>query len=180
MRNCDSFIWTLKNTTKLNWTESLTWLMYILLGSLLPVYISIIILCILKQPFGFTDFTGHAEFGIYSATILASSAYVVLKDFRNRPFPRRAIFGGIIVLGLITASAIYATVTIADKIAILRDFFPLDQKLIMCFSLILFGSSIVVAYLVNILDSVITNLDLESFKAKVESTLDKEFDELER
>ena len=172
-----SVIWSVRNTTLQDWYESFVWVLYILVGSLAPVYISVLILLIAGQSFYFLDFTRHAEFAIYSASILAASAYLIFKD-KKRPFPRRGIFGALIIFGLITSTALFASVTIFTKIAIISKFLAVDESLVKSFSLYLYMASICIAFFVNVLDSVIPSEDVRAIESEQQENLYKAFKDL--
>lgn len=178
MKKDRSIIWTIKKTSGNNWYESFVWLVYILLGSLAPIYISILILLIAKQSVCMLDFTRHAQFAIYSASILATSTYLIGKD-KTRPFPRRGIFMALVIIGLITSTSLFASVTIFSRIKAISRFLIVDEKLVMNLSLIVFTVSIVLAFLVNVLDSVIPSTeDLNRLVAEQSADLDKDFEDL--
>lgn len=178
MSEYKNIIWTIKKATQHEWYESLVWLVYILLGSLAPVYISVLILLVARQSVRLLDFTSHAQFAIYSASILATSAYLICKD-KKRPFPRRGIFVALVLVGLMTSTSLFASVTIFAKIQTIDRFLEVDKKLVMILSLSVFAISILMAFLVNVLDSVIpATEDINRLVAEQSADLDKDFEDL--
>lgn len=177
MSKHNRFIWTIKNASRENWYESSIWVLYILVGSLAPVYISILILLIGSQSVSLLDFTRHAQFAIYSSSILATSAYLILRDLK-KPFPRRGIFGAIVLVGLITATALFASVTIFSRFELISKFLTVDQNLVKVISLFLFVISIILAFFVNVLDSVIATANVRRLEAEQRAQLETNFDGL--
>lgn len=172
-----SVIWAIRNTTSIDWYESLVWVVYILVGGLAPVYISVLILLTARQSVCVLDFTRHAEFAIYSASILAASAYLIFKD-KKRPFPRRGIFGALIIFGLITSTSLFASVTIFSRIETISRFLTVDENLVKSVSLVLYSVSICLAFIVNVLDSVIPSENLRAIEAEQQANLYKAFKDL--
>ena len=169
---CDALLESRKN----DWWESFVWIGFVLLGSLAPIYVSTLVLLIAKQPFGLVDFAGHGEFSIYSAALLATCCYLVLRDSK-KPFPLRHVFGFLVFFVLLTATAIFASVTTFSKIGLKALAF--DENVVTTLSLNLFVFSLLVTYISNVLDAVTSRADPRKASERQEKRLKEDFDSLE-
>ncbi|GAI80262.1 unnamed protein product, partial [marine sediment metagenome] len=97
----------IKMAIKNNWKETATWLWWILLGSLFPVWGGIFIFLACKKSPAVLDFTGNGQFIIYSSTMLASAFYIVLKDYKTK-FSGRNLFGTLCFLGLTFSTFLFS------------------------------------------------------------------------
>jgi hypothetical protein len=97
-----------------NWKETRYWLCWNLIGSLFPVWGGIIIFIIFSIRPHFTDFSKNGQFAIYSATMLASSLYIVLKDYRYSKYSGRYLYGTMCILGLVFSTILFASVTVVE------------------------------------------------------------------
>lgn len=68
---------------------ALYWLAFTLFGGLLPLYGGAFFLWVLFSRFSWANLVDHGEFGIYSASVLASGLFVVSREYKV-PFPERA------------------------------------------------------------------------------------------
>ncbi len=177
MTKRDGLIGVLKDASCQNYYDAGVWLLYTGLGSLIPIIISVVILMVAGVNFGLVDFARHAEFGIYSAAILASCAYVVGKDL-DKPFPCRQVFVLLIILAIIVATAFFASVSVFGKVEFLRDLFTVDAKFVTTCTVGLFFFSLVLGCLINLLDGVISNFDLQKAQKRQAKELETDFDGL--
>ena len=69
---------------KEHYLEAAVWLGYHVLGSLLPVWLGILLIVFVVQPFGFADLIDRGEFAIYSAAIITPVIYALLKDRQSK------------------------------------------------------------------------------------------------
>jgi len=79
------------------------------IGGLLPLWGSWLLLTLSKESASITDFIRHGEFLLYSASLLPTAAFLMLRDFKT-PFPQRLIVGLVIIFLLVVSSLMFAGV----------------------------------------------------------------------
>lgn len=177
MTRKDSFFSVLKDASLQDWRDSAVWLLYAGFGSLVPIVISVVILFVARKPVRVVDFARHAEFAIYSAALLASSTYLILKDVK-RPFPSRQVFGLIIITCILLCTAFFASVTIFSKVDFFQNIRPFNESMVRNWTIGLFIFSLLIGFIVHVLDLVVSAPDVGQIHAEQERQLESAFDVL--
>ena len=141
----------LKATQGRHWKDATIWVLFTLVGTLIPFGGGWLLLLILGQKPSFADFSNHGEFSLYSASMFASSFYILGRDFGKHHFPGRWLFVLLGVPGIIAATLFYTAVTtaLAAPVAFSGVDLPFQRK----FTFGLFAFSTVVAFILNALES---------------------------
>ena len=105
---------TFGRTRSENWSDGGNWLLFTLIGGLLPVWGGAIILVLFGNEVSFASFTDHGEFAIYSAGLLASALLVVMREYRAR-FRERAILGLLSLVLIIIATLIFTAASAGEN-----------------------------------------------------------------
>lgn len=132
----------IKNSKLINWWNSLSCLFFTLLGSLLPFIISILLVRLFGGPWDdWMLYFKHGEFSIYSAGLLTTSIYVLLKNENKGKF----IFG-LLITFLIASAVIVAAILLADlgslNLIKMNATSTIDQPFLFVITLILFVVSV--------------------------------------
>src|SRR5437588_3999549 len=80
MADRPNLISVLKTSESQDWWESSSWLLYNLIGGLLPMWGGLLLLYIFGHHDRWQQLISRGEFALYSAALLAPAVYVVLKD----------------------------------------------------------------------------------------------------
>jgi len=155
--------------------EALRWMLVTLIVSLMPLWGSVIIFLLFKQSFDWGTFTNKAEFAIYAASYLGSSAYIVTKNFKHKNFPFRAwYFIGILVTLIIVVicfAGVYANSCNTNPL-------PLNLIFLRNITLIAFAISILLALSTFIEDLVLMNFNFRVVEEEQFNKLNDDFDHL--
>jgi hypothetical protein len=148
-----------------------------LLGSLLPVYGGFLLFLICKKTPSLHDFSNNGEFAIYSAAMLGTAFYIVLKEYKMTRFAYRNTLGILCVLSLIVTTFLFFGVTAANSGQLLKD---IDRGVIRDWSFGVYFVSIALAFILTGLDKLRTqrDVDLEKDRQKEVDKLGKQVDEL--
>jgi hypothetical protein len=171
-----SFIVSLRRTNRGHWRDASTWLAFTLVGNLAPVWFGLFSLRVLSRHVSLADFSHHGEFALYSATLFASAAYVILKDFKVMTFPARPILGLLCFSGMFVAAAFFAPVTTAFISP--KPVFDVDQEFLWQGTFVLFLVSCTIGFLVTILDNARIAPDLVKTAKDQQDQLASDFDKL--
>ncbi len=164
-----------------HWKETTNWLLYTLVGGLVPVWGGMVLFGLFSKPLAFSAFSSNGEFAIYSAAILAPSLYLILKDLSTSNFLYRHFFSLVCIFGLGVSMILFAGVTAVNTGGL--GAVTLNQGFLRRVTIILFLISVIVAFLVTALDSARMGIDIKQVRQERESqeqNLEKEFDHLKR
>lgn len=145
-----TLLWALRGVTREHVRDTFEWLLYTGLGSLVPVWVGILLFLMFYRPIPWMDFLGHGEFALYSAALIAPSLYLVVTDREEAPFPRRGLFvlgAGVVLLFSVT---LFAGITVLIRADLIQR---IDDTVVAWLSLLLFFVSISIAFLVTLLDN---------------------------
>jgi len=166
---------TLRKAEKQHFMESIYWLLFTIFGSGLPVYGGWFLLALLSIRVGFTDFCRHGEFALYSAAILGSTLHLISKGgYKNMIINMRCFVLVSFVL-LLFATLIFAGATAASATDVEKPNI-LNLRLLIPSSVILLVLTIVVAFIVNLVDNVILSSDLSGMGKKSLEKLNQDFE----
>jgi len=167
------------NTVAEHWRESSKWLMYTLVGGLVPVWGGMFLFKLFSRPVSFSDFSSNGEFALYSATMLAPSLYLILKDYNSSNFLYRHTFALASVLGLLVSMILFAGVTAVHAGGM--GSVNLDQRFLRWVTMLLFLVAVGVSFLVTALDNERIGIDVSKVReerANQVKDLEKQFDKL--
>jgi len=166
----------LKSTTPEQRYESLSWFVYNLFGSTLPIWLGgYILLPIISKHFRWTEFSQHGELALYSAAFLAPTLRLIGKDVEGSVFVRRQTFLFFGWIFLTAAVALYSGVLTAA--AFPPNIVQINGWLLLAFSLSLFIVSILFSSLVRLVDfQRIYPKEIFSAQIATEQRLEKDFD----
>jgi len=161
----------LKHTSKEHWFESFLCVLISFLGGLLPTWGALFFLRMFSIPMDFKTFTGHAEFALYSASMITGAFYTVTKSdpllasfwkkvfarfgmdqfyFPRETFPGGRYFGLLFFL-LWTLSVFFFTGTTLGQLP--GSGLHLDDDFVITGTILLFGFTVLISYIVNVLDN---------------------------
>ncbi len=154
--------------------------LFIAVGALFPVFASPVLLIVWSENVQWSQFATHAEFTLYTASILMSAMFLVVRDYKKDPFPNQAMLVLLFVLLLLFATLVFAGV--AGRSQGGKSF---NERFVIWSSLLAFLFSVVVAFFVTLVDNVRTGFDIrklqklqktqqEQLKAEFEATGDKD------
>jgi hypothetical protein len=156
-RNEQTLYRVLTSATKENYSESLNWLLYNLIGSTIPIWIgALIIFPLMKHGFAWLQYGSHGELALYSAAFLAPTLRVISRDDHNSTFVRRQPFILVGIVLLVIAIALYAFVIavaeVQDTAVTVPTPVSIDLKFMLEVSAVLFVVSFLFSWLVRLID----------------------------
>jgi cytochrome bd-type quinol oxidase subunit 2 len=156
----------LRKSNKDERKESAMWLLFNIVGSLLPLYVTALMLLVSTLTFDYQNFTRNGEFVLYAAALLAPAAFQILRDLRS-PFPFRTGLGlGMLVL-MIFAVALYV---FANQQS--RSEHTLSFAVV---TVIIYVLSLIIAFWVNLIDMVRVSPDIRKIEESQLDDLRNEF-----
>lgn len=155
--------------------EGQYWLGFTLFGGLLPVYGGALFLWIFSSKWTPTQFVDHGEFAIYTAGLLASALFIVVREYQG-PFPERAGWGLFTGVLLVLSVLVFAAAAAADADPKVAD--HLNKVPLRVVSLAFYVMSVVATYILTIRSQGL-ELDYQAVRGDTMAKLDKKFDELE-
>jgi hypothetical protein len=163
--------------TKLaNWQTGFHWFAWIIAGGLLPIWGSLLFRSWAGMNTSLSALAGQGEFALYSASIMATSQYIVCREIKERPFPSRVIFRYLLFIALFISALFFSGATL--QVLFHLDF--LDTKFLVRYSTILLIFSIVTSLLITVMDSAQTSLEnMQEAREQQFKELSKNFDKLD-
>lgn len=171
----------LMNSKGKDWYDGFLWLAWHLICGLMPIWITIILLRVFKQPIEIEVFTSNAEFALYSASFLGTCLYIVLRDFRRNGFPSRGVLSIILVPILFLSGFMYSLVAILNVLNKLNITAPLnnfDKPLLISTTLFLLPLVFIMTFLIIVVDNVRSSTDIRAIQQESYFQLNSDFDEI--
>lgn len=157
-----------------HWKDAFTSHIFILVGSLLPIWLTLIMLKLFSTKFSYTDLIDHGELAIYAAALITPALHIIIKDRQMKTFPYRTGLVIFSIIILITSVGFFSGVVVS---AVKSDIGILDKKFLRYMTTSLWLFSIIISYLVSVLDCSLTTPDLNAIKGVEMKDLEQKFDE---
>jgi hypothetical protein len=176
VRSQRKLISVLKSTTSDQRYESLSWFVYNLFGSTLPIWLGgYILLPVFGKHFNWLEYSQHGELVLYSAAFLAPTLRLIGKDVEDSVFVRRQSFLFVGWICLTAAVALYSGVISAAEMP--PNTIHVNTYLLFRFSIFLFVVSVVFSSLVRLIDfQRIQPKQIFSLQRASETRLEDEFE----
>jgi hypothetical protein len=191
---------SLRRVQKEHWLDALSWLFWSLIGGLLPTWGLLCFLVLFNQVFDLNVFTQNGEFALYSAAMLSASMYVVTKeDIRGLvrhirealsgreewkglkgSFPGQNVFLLFGFFFIIFSTLLFSGATFVQLKGVSL---PLNMPFLKWTSLGAFILSIVVSYIITVLDNSVSDPSEEEFRSMARAPaeeLEEKFDEVRK
>lgn len=151
MRTERKLLEVLRSTTPEQRFESLSWFVYNLFGSTLPIWLGgYILLPIFGRHFNWIEYSQHGELALYSAAFLAPTLRLIGKDVEDSVFVRRQVFLFFGWIFLTAAVALYSGVISAAGMP--PSTLRVNTSLIFGVSMFLFVVSVILSSFVRLID----------------------------
>jgi len=177
-----------------DWIDALFWLISTIFSALMPVWLPLLLLTLFSQTPSLQTFTENGEFALISASLVSATSYVVTKESRwnflrelladrrigrdmGAAFPNQRLF--IYLTGILTfvSSVIYMGVLFAKIPGVSL---ALNTRLVHMLSLALFTSTLLLSFLVTVVENAFTNRpDISSLREESLEYLERRFADLE-
>lgn len=171
-----------RNSRREHWKEGCAWFAWNFFASLLPVWLTILTLALLKNKWGLSTFTDNGELAIYSATCVAGSLYLLMKDIKHKAFPSRSALGLVALVLIVLAAATFMLVCVISTMTHAPSATPvlgvLDKDLLRVVSLWLYPLSLAFSLVVFVEDQVLIAPDIQAMAQNQLADLSKQFDTL--
>lgn len=162
----------------------MVWLLYSLIGGLLPVWAGILMFKLFKQNFSLATFSDNGEFALYSASYLTGTLYILFKDFKNlknNKFPSSALIGLLVLVLLLASSFMFGSVCSMNALG--NSNFPqmlnlIDKHFLRWVCMFCFMIALIIAFFVVVADNMRAAPDLQKMAGDQLDTLNRQFDEL--
>jgi hypothetical protein len=159
------------------------WVAYNFLGSLMPIWGTYFLLHLYDQPFVLNDFAKHGEFALYTAAFLAPALQQVVKSIRNQKYVLGTGAVLIAVTGLVISAIIYSGLTtgLTLKTSLEQHGGPVvllakpSEAFLFSSTLVLFGSSLVFAFIVTLIENVLMDPSPSKMEGESEAKLRTQF-----
>jgi hypothetical protein len=150
------------------WSQANHWLIYTLVGIIVPPALSAYLIVALKGEVTLAGFTSHGQFAIYSLSLWITTHRLILRGLGNR-LPGEPWLGPVLLLGIIVSMAFFVMGLLAsNKIDI-------DTLYIEWPSVVFFIITVAVTYFVVALDASRSNFDPREMNRKSLENLQDDF-----
>lgn len=164
----------LRDTQRQHWAESSRWLMFTLIGSLIPVWGGAVLTLLYSGHPSIDDYTNHGEFALYSASLLAPALYIVLKESNRKVIKSSQIFIFAIVLLLLLSVLVFAGVGTPGRVGV-----KLDIVFLRNISILLYLIAIIISFLISVLDNRTVFKNLREVQKAEYDNFEAAFDSME-
>jgi hypothetical protein len=165
---------TITYATNEQWKSTMYWLLYTLIGGLVPTWGGAILLWIFGNWRGWEPFYANGEFILYSAALLAPALHILIKDARKPGFQLLAILNLAI---LFISFLLYAAIALS-AFNIVNTEYKINLSLLSILSIWLFVLSVIISFLSELLENVKSDPDVEKIKSDQMYELSGEFKKL--
>lgn len=158
-----------------NWRETMSWLGFNVLGSLMPIWGSFFLLKLGSHAFAFRDFMIHGEFALYTAAFLAPAFQLIARNLPDKRYVFRTGSLFIALAGLVISALIYAgVVTITSSSGSPQK---LNEWFLFRTSWIIFPASLIFVLCINLVQNQIENPPVSEIEESQEAELRKKFEQ---
>lgn len=165
-----------------HWIEGLQWLLWISIGGLLPVWATYFHLKTYGQQIQFLALTENGEFLLYSASFIASSFFILIRDVKLKSFPSKVTLS-LLLLGMLLVSCIIfsqiSTGQILSTMGIDEPLKMIDKSWVKFVSSIMLPLTIFLSYMIIVAENVRRTTDVRAFNKRKMDELEDDFDQLE-
>ena len=164
-----------------HWRDGLQWFGWSVLCGLFPLWATIALVSVTRRPLQLSDLADNGEFLLYAASYVGGALYLVLRDFRTKPFPSRSVLTLALTTVLVLATLFFAAVALIGFLG--KSGIPgvlgfVDVESIRTISVILLPVACVLGYVINVADNVRFTPDLPEITKKQFKKLNDEFNQL--
>jgi hypothetical protein len=159
-----------------HWTEAANWQFWNVIWGLSPLWMGFIIFLLCKKKPMLIDFSDKGEFLIYSAAMLASALYIVLKDYKTSKFPYRRVLGMISIITMLVTVILFTGITAATTSRL--SFFDISREFVRSTSYMTYMMSIILAFILTALDNRRTRIDIIEERGSQLKALEHDFDKV--
>jgi hypothetical protein len=167
----------LKYGTRKDWWRSFIWLVFTVIGGLVPLWGGWIILNLFGRQVSWFDFVRHGEFALYAAAFITPAFYLISKEATGT-FPQRQFLLLVGLMGLLVATVIFAGVTAAIAPSSGGPLPSLNEQFLSRSSWILLVFSLIYAFAVTLTDTIRTQTDPQRIAREQQVDLERSFDDL--
>lgn len=171
-----SVLSALREAKTRHWLEAIYWLLFTVFGSGLPIYGGWFLLNLMSRKAEFMDFCRGGEFALYSAAILGATLHLISKGGYKEMFINMRCFVLVSFVLLLFASLIFAGATTASASDNGERSIIVNPMLLIVSSIIILALTIVVAFVVTLIDSVRFSPDLKGMERSGIEKLSRDFD----
>lgn len=161
---------TIRNASRKSWWQTILWVGYNALGSLIPIWGTYFLIRLHRQHFQMNDFVKHGEFALYAATFLAPALQLVVRNIRDSRYllGTGAVLAA--VFGLLISVVLYSGVVVGVKSPQ-----EIDEVFLFWTSIGLFALSLGFAVLVTLIENEQLNPNVRKTEAAEQSILNEKF-----
>jgi hypothetical protein len=174
----NSLLVTIRRASPGAWWETLLWVGYNFLGSLMPIWATFLLLRLHHQHFRLNDFVKHGEFALYTAAFLAPALQLVVRNIKNSKYVLGTGAVLFAVAGLVFSGIIYSGVAPAAPSLEQTGLPPplgIDERFLFYVSMILFTLSLAFAVLVTLIENQPLSTNIQKSEEEGEKQLADKF-----
>jgi multisubunit Na+/H+ antiporter MnhE subunit len=166
-----------RSADKRDYYAGLIWFGWGVIGGLLPLWGTVALYLLFKQPLAWSPLAKNGEFVLYAASFFAGSLYVLRRDV----FPNRNLLTLLSLFALVICTLLFAAVTVAalaTKGTQVPAFLSMDENLLIDVSLIVLALSIGFGYVTAVADSANIGFDIAESNRDQIKQLSQDMDRL--
>jgi hypothetical protein len=159
------------------WKETTVWLLYTLVGGLLPVWGGAVLIKLFFRTPELGNFADNGEFALYSAALVAPLLYFITKDLKTSNFAYRPLMALATIVILLVSTLLMAAVNSLGAVGIPVS---VDKVFLRNWTIWLLFFSVVLSFVVTALDSARMSLDYNSVMQQNYENLQNQFEQLRK
>lgn len=158
----------IRKAKKPHWSDALKWISLILFGGTLPIWGTAILIILFARWSGATPFLARGELYIFSAGILSTNLYTLIKVFRLN------VFTVLSIIFLCTASILFAGTVSIDLL--MEKQFLIDLDFLIYSSIVISFLSIVISFFTKLGDNSRSDMDISAEFKDQERDFEKKYE----
>ena len=161
----------LTQTRTIHLRDSLLSMGFYVIGSLMPVWLSLPLLVLISQPIGFDAFLDNGQFAIYGA---AAAAPILYSLFRQSPGAERALYFLLMLVCLLLTVAIFSGLIVVDSLSIGQ--LQINVSFLRILSITIYIAALLAMFFVDLHENVYQMVDVSGDRLQRQDKMDEQFD----
>ena len=157
---------------KEDWLHALLSIGYYATGSLMPVWLSFLLLGLVSQPIGGDAFLDNGQFAIYAAAALSPILYQLSKKGSGQ---EGSLYQLLILICLIIAAGIFSGLTVVESVSI--GSLDIHVWLLRVASLVIYAIALVATFFLDLYENVYDGVNPVEEQSNRQQRLEDEFDQ---
>ena len=158
------------NTKWKHLKDTFLYVFYYGAGTLMPIWLGMLLLALFDQPIGLTSFIDQGQFAIYSAAAITPLIYILVKNHKGL---ESASYTLVLIICLIVSALIF---TVADSRSLPLFTLEPNKEYIRVSSICIYGFSLLAIFFIQLHESTYDAFDMQADQQTRVGSLEASFD----